>query len=134
MGGIETEDLACGKLFPTCMTLSIFTYEINQVWKNPVTGDLHFQVHPCGAAELLVDPLPAGAKREGALYPDGAHLTDLKEVRELLYKMQRPAIAPEVRILLLNIDSVAENGRAACISSRLVRPCFFILGRVLMVL
>ena len=65
-----------------------------QVWKNPVTGNLHFQVHPCGARELLIDPLPSGANREGALYPDGAHLTDLKEVRDLLYKMQRPAIAP----------------------------------------
>ncbi|KAJ3820455.1 taurine catabolism dioxygenase [Lentinula raphanica] len=66
------------------------------VWKNPVTGNLHFQVHPCGAAELIVDPLPAGATREGALYPDGAHITDLKEVRDLLYKMQRPAIAPKL--------------------------------------
>ncbi|KAL0952015.1 hypothetical protein HGRIS_008664 [Hohenbuehelia grisea] len=66
------------------------------VWKNPVTGDLHFQVHPCGIAELLVDPLPEGAKRDGALYPDGAHLTDLKEVRDILYKMQRPAIAPKL--------------------------------------
>ncbi|KAJ3865726.1 hypothetical protein EV359DRAFT_38166 [Lentinula novae-zelandiae] len=66
------------------------------VWKNPVTGNLHFQVHPCGAAELIVDPLPAGASRDGALYPDGAHITDLKEVRDLLYKMQRPAIAPKL--------------------------------------
>ncbi|KAJ7571997.1 Clavaminate synthase-like protein [Mycena floridula] len=65
-------------------------------WKNPVTGALHFQVHPCGVAELLVDPLPAGSSREGALYPDGAHITDLKEVRDLLYKMQRPAIAPKL--------------------------------------
>ncbi|KAJ3572185.1 hypothetical protein NP233_g3260 [Leucocoprinus birnbaumii] len=63
-------------------------------WKNPVTGALHFQVHPCGVQELLVDPLPSGANREGALYPDGAHITDLKQVREILYKMQRPAIAP----------------------------------------
>ncbi|KIK71524.1 hypothetical protein GYMLUDRAFT_339290 [Collybiopsis luxurians FD-317 M1] len=66
------------------------------VWKNPVTGNLHFEVHPCGAAELLVDALPKGASREGALYPDGAHITDLKEVRGLLYKMQRPAIAPNL--------------------------------------
>ena len=64
-----------------------------------MTGELHFQVHPCGAAELLVDPLPEGAKREGALYPDGAHITDLGTVRGLLYKMQRPAIAPPVRTL-----------------------------------
>ncbi|KIJ95265.1 hypothetical protein K443DRAFT_109059 [Laccaria amethystina LaAM-08-1] len=34
----------------------------------------------CGAQELLVDPLPQGAKREGALYLDGAHITDLKVV------------------------------------------------------
>ncbi|EMD42350.1 hypothetical protein CERSUDRAFT_110859 [Gelatoporia subvermispora B] len=66
------------------------------LWKNPVTGDLHFEVHPCGALELLVDPLPEGAKREGALHPDGAHITDLQTVRDLLYKMQRPAIAPSL--------------------------------------
>ena len=56
-------------------------------------------MHPCGVAELLIDPLPEGAKRDGALYPDGAHLRDLKEVRERLYKMQRPAIAPNVSIV-----------------------------------
>jgi hypothetical protein len=61
-----------------------------------VTGELHFQVHPCGVAELFVDPLPAGAKREGALYPNGTYITNLEEVRELLYKMQRPGIAPNV--------------------------------------
>ena len=52
--------------------------------------------------ELLVDPLPQGAKREGALYPDGVHITDLKVVRETLYKMQRPAISPDVRIIPLS--------------------------------
>ncbi|KDN44835.1 hypothetical protein RSAG8_05308, partial [Rhizoctonia solani AG-8 WAC10335] len=66
------------------------------VWKNPVTGGLHFQVHPCGVAALIVDPLPEGASREGALYPDGAELTDLKQVRELLYSLQRPAISPSL--------------------------------------
>lgn len=63
-----------------------------QLWKNPVTGGLHFQVHPCGVCELFVDPLPEGAKKEGALYPEGAHITDLGTVRDILYKMQRPAI------------------------------------------
>ncbi|KAI0066685.1 Clavaminate synthase-like protein [Artomyces pyxidatus] len=66
------------------------------LWKNPVTGALHFEVHPAGVQELFIAPLPAGAKREGALYPDGAHLTDLKELRDLLYKMQRPGIAPSL--------------------------------------
>lgn len=67
------------------------------LWKNPHTGELHFQVHPCGAEILHVDPLPENytGDRSKALYPDGAVLTDLKEVRELLYKMQRPAIAPK---------------------------------------
>jgi len=46
------------------------------LWKNPLTGDLHFQVHPCGVQELLVGALPEGTKREGALFPDGARLTD----------------------------------------------------------
>ncbi|ORY35067.1 taurine catabolism dioxygenase [Naematelia encephala] len=65
-------------------------------WKNPVTGALHIQVHPCGAHQLHIDPLPEGASKEGALYPDGAHITDLAEVRKLLYSIQRPGIAPEL--------------------------------------
>lgn len=67
-----------------------------QLWKNPATGNLHFQVHPCGVCELFVEPLPEGAKQKDALYPNGAHVTDLGTVRNLLYKMQRPAIAPNV--------------------------------------
>jgi len=71
------------KAFPMC-------------WKNPVTGNLHIQVHPCGAQALLIDPLPEGASREGALYPDGGVIDDLKEVREILYHIQRPGISPEL--------------------------------------
>lgn len=59
-------------------------------------------MHPCGATELLIDALPEGTKREGALFPDGAHLTDLPAVRDLLYTMQRPAIAPSVRSRLVS--------------------------------
>ena len=47
-----------------------------------MTGALHFQVHPCAAKELLIDPLPEGAMRDGAFYPEGARLTDLKELRD----------------------------------------------------
>ncbi|KAJ7310862.1 hypothetical protein DFH08DRAFT_974260 [Mycena albidolilacea] len=47
----------------------------------PVVRELVFQVHPCSAAELLIDSLPEGMAHEAALYPDGTHLTDLKEVR-----------------------------------------------------
>ena len=90
------------KIFPLVCCLFLLSKvfyddgDDDKVWKNPVTGNLHFQVHPCGAKEILVDPLPKGAKREGALYPDGAVISDLKEVRELLYKLQRPAISPSV--------------------------------------
>jgi len=68
-------------------------------WKNPVTGNLHFQVHPCGVEALIIDPVPEGSTnlpKEEELYPEGGELTDLKTVREILYKMQRPAIAPEL--------------------------------------
>jgi hypothetical protein len=51
----------------------------------------------CAIQELLIDPLPDGASHDGAFYPDGARFTDLKEVRDLLYKKQRPAITPNVR-------------------------------------
>lgn len=65
-----------------------------------MTRELHFQVHPCGVTELFVEPIPEGAKREDALYPDGTHVTNLGEIRDLLYKMQRPAIAPSVSCLI----------------------------------
>jgi hypothetical protein len=57
---------------------------------------LHVQVHPCGAHELHIDALPEGKSKDGELYPDGGVITDLKEVRDTLYKIQRPGIAPEV--------------------------------------
>ncbi|KAJ7833162.1 hypothetical protein B0H14DRAFT_3142689 [Mycena olivaceomarginata] len=65
-----------------------------------VTGELVFQDHPCGAAELLIDSLPEGAAHEAAPYPDSTHLMDLKEVRDLLYTMQRPAIVPHLNYLI----------------------------------
>ena len=90
--------MVCCRFFQLPFLFS-YIYDDDKVWKNPVTGSLHFEVHPCGVREILVDPLPKGAKREGALYPDGGVISDLKEVRELLYKLQRPAIAPSVSLL-----------------------------------
>ena len=66
-----------------------------------MTGALHFQVNACAAQELFIDPLPAGASSEGALYPNGAHIKDLKEVHDLLCKVQRPALTPSVHVFLL---------------------------------
>ncbi|KAI0962603.1 hypothetical protein AcV7_001408 [Taiwanofungus camphoratus] len=93
--GIETE----GKEMPYEELPSYDESKIKVLpvlWKNPVTRDLHFEVHPCAMAELFIDPLPEGTKSDGALYPDGAHLTDLKEIRDLFYTMQRPAITPSL--------------------------------------
>ena len=82
------------------LSTSLICAFCSQCWLNPVTKKLHFQVHPCGIQELFVDPLPEGASRDDAIYPDGAHITDLKEVRDTLYKMQRPAIDPKVWFII----------------------------------
>ncbi|ORY96292.1 taurine catabolism dioxygenase [Syncephalastrum racemosum] len=50
------------------------------LWKNPVTNKIHLQVHPAAVQDLIIDGKPMG---------------DLTKVRELLYKIQRPAINPE---------------------------------------
>ncbi|CAO3609061.1 unnamed protein product [Mucor hiemalis] len=50
------------------------------LWKNPVTKKIHLQVHPSAVEDLIIDGKPVG---------------DLEKVRELLYKIQRPAISPE---------------------------------------
>ncbi|WVQ79542.1 hypothetical protein IAT38_001641 [Cryptococcus sp. DSM 104549] len=93
--GIENEGLEMDmEELPEWEESKIKTFPV--CWKNPVTGNLHVQVHPCGAHQLLISPLPAGAPRDNALFPDGATITDLKEVRETLYKIQRPGIAPEL--------------------------------------
>ncbi|KAG6380699.1 Clavaminate synthase-like protein [Boletus reticuloceps] len=93
--GIETEGLELSMAeLPDWEESKVKTFPM--LWKNPVTGGLHFQVHPCGVQELIVEPLPADANREDALYPDGVHIKDLAQVRALLYKIQRPAIAPQL--------------------------------------
>lgn len=95
----------------------------DKVWKNPVTGNLHFEVHPCGAKEILVDPLPKGAKHEGSLYPDGAVISDLKEVRNLLYRMQRPAISPSVGFCFQPFFSLFFNMSHSS-STRMTGECY----------
>ena len=70
-----------------------------------------------------MDPLPEGASRDDAIYPDGAHITDLKEVRDTLYKMQRPAIDPKVHSMGFLHQSLAYRATfdAVDLSARLVR-------------
>ena len=49
-------------------------------WRNPVTGRLALQVHPSAVRKLHL--------------ADGSVVDDLAEVREIVYRLQRPGIAP----------------------------------------
>lgn len=46
---------------------------------------------------MIVEPLErsSAAGQTDELYPSGAHLTDLQQVRDFVYSFQRPGIAPE---------------------------------------
>ena len=50
-------------------------------WQNPVTGKLALQVHPSAVEKLHL--------------ADGTVFDDLKEVRNIVHRLQRPGIAPE---------------------------------------
>ncbi|GAB7343639.1 hypothetical protein MBLNU457_1633t1 [Dothideomycetes sp. NU457] len=52
------------------------------VWKNPVTGRLALQVHPSAVQKLHLK--------------DGSVIDDLREVRDIVHRLQRPGIAPEL--------------------------------------
>ncbi|KAF8863103.1 Clavaminate synthase-like protein [Acephala macrosclerotiorum] len=50
-------------------------------WKNPVTGNLALQIHPSAIKAIHL--------------PNGEVMTDLKEVRDLVHRLQRPAISAQ---------------------------------------
>lgn len=51
------------------------------LWKNPVTGQLALQIHPSAVRRIHLK--------------NGSVIDDLKEVRDTVYRLQRPAISPE---------------------------------------
>lgn len=51
------------------------------VWKNPVTGKLALQIHPSAVEKIHL--------------ADGTVIDNLATVREIVHKLQRPAISPE---------------------------------------
>jgi alpha-ketoglutarate-dependent taurine dioxygenase len=51
------------------------------VWKNPVTGKLALQIHPSAVRRIHC--------------ADGTVIDDLERVRDIVYKLQRPAISPQ---------------------------------------
>ncbi|KAL9620010.1 MAG: hypothetical protein Q9160_005387 [Pyrenula sp. 1 TL-2023] len=52
------------------------------VWKNPVTGALALQIHPSAVLKIHLR--------------DGSVIDDLNEVREVVHRLQRPGIAPQL--------------------------------------
>lgn len=77
--GLETE----GKEIPLDQLPPIEEEKIQilpMCWKNPVTGKLALQVHPSAVRKLHLK--------------DGTVVDDLKEVRDTVYRLQRPGIAP----------------------------------------
>ncbi|CAG8023102.1 unnamed protein product [Penicillium salamii] len=50
-------------------------------WKNPVTGKLALQIHPSAILRIHC--------------ADGTTIDDLARVRDIVYKLQRPAISPQ---------------------------------------
>lgn len=89
-------------------------------WKNPVSGKLALQIHPSAICAIHL--------------PDGKKMTDLKEVRELVHRLQRPAIAPkhvythdweEGDLVLFNNQGVLHSvvGAFAPEEQRLFRQC-----------
>jgi len=50
-------------------------------WKNPVTGNLALVIHPSAVKAIHL--------------PNGDIMTDLKEVRQVVHRLQRPGIAPQ---------------------------------------
>ena len=50
-------------------------------WKNPITGKLALVVHPSAVKAIHL--------------PNGEVMTDLKEVREVIHRLQRPGISPQ---------------------------------------
>jgi len=51
------------------------------VWRNPLTGKLAVQIHPSAVRRLHL--------------ADGTIIDDLKEVRDTVYRLQRPGISPQ---------------------------------------
>jgi xanthine dioxygenase len=98
------------------------------VWKNPITGDLHLQVNPSVLLELIIAPIPASKRADAdgdAIFPDGAHITDLAAARELVYKLQRPSISPEVSLTVIDAISHSYGGtnlKTGTCSSSILMP------------
>ncbi|KAL5339032.1 taurine catabolism dioxygenase [Aspergillus crustosus] len=51
------------------------------VWKNPLTNNPALQIHPSAISKIHL--------------ADGTIISDLKQVRDIVYRLQRPAISPQ---------------------------------------
>jgi alpha-ketoglutarate-dependent taurine dioxygenase len=91
-------------------------------WKNPVTGKLAVQIHPSAIKAVHK--------------PNGEVITNLKEAREIVHRLQRPAISPqyvyphdwvEGDLVLFNNQGVTHTvvGAFTPKEKRLFRQCNF---------
>jgi len=79
------------------------------VWKNPVTGALALQIHPCCVEELIINGKSIGAENKGPNEGGG-----LARIRHIVNELMRPGIAPP-RVLAhewKSGDMVIFNNRA----------------------
>lgn len=77
--GLHNDDLELPKTdLPAIEESKIKT--LPMCWKNPVTGQLALQIHPCAIEKLLLQ--------------DGTVIDDLAEVRRIVHDLQRPGISP----------------------------------------
>lgn len=78
--GLETDDLELDTAdLPPIDPSKIKIYPMT--WRNPLTGQLAMMVYPTAARRIHLS--------------DGSVISDLREVRETLYRLQRPGIEPQ---------------------------------------
>jgi alpha-ketoglutarate-dependent taurine dioxygenase len=79
--GLESDglELAASELPPIDESKIL---KLPMLWKNPVTGKFALQIHPSAVRRLHLE--------------DGSVIDDLKEVRNIVYRLQRPGIAPDL--------------------------------------
>ncbi|CRG91684.1 Putative dioxygenase C576,01c [Talaromyces islandicus] len=72
--GLEREESELPPIDPSKIQI------LPMAWKNPVTGKLSLQVHPACVRKIHL--------------ADGSVIDDLERVRDIVYRLQRPAISP----------------------------------------
>lgn len=73
--------------------------KLSMLWKNPVTGKFALQIHPSAVRKLHLK--------------DGSVIDDLKEVRDIVYRLQRPGICCSRQATVLSNLSLRQRTKKA---------------------